>query len=477
MESRGAMVSNGGAATPSHAFSIEAPSGGGGEGESAPLLRGANGAKAEAGYGVVAGESDEEAATVAVTDEKPPPPLPPGTVDVVPTWRDVSRRVLPYLRPDGTRHSVLAAVALTTVVAGKIVNVLPPLAIRAAVDVIGAGAGTSRVPFREIGAYFALKLLSMMLGSVQDLCQRTVSLDAERRFADAAFAHLHSLSLSYHLEKHIGEITRIMNRGVDSVSTVINSFLFSLAPTLFETCVVTAVFWKLGTPAIALTTISAVVLYFAFTIIVTKTRVTYRRRLIEANDAVGQKETETLVNYETVAMFGRTRQEVKEYGELRQEYKDRRVEMLSMFNVLEFGQKFIRLAGVSAGLFMAGYATVHGDPPLSAGSFVAVQLYIDQLFQPLSWLGMTYRMLTQAFTDLEKTVTMLQRVPEVKDSPDAVPWLPPTSGEAGMRPSGEIEFRDVAFHYKASSRRRALGEAGRSLAQGCRGREGLSYVG
>eukprot|EP00566_Odontella_aurita_P007131 CAMPEP_0113528560 /NCGR_PEP_ID=MMETSP0015_2-20120614/1912_1 /TAXON_ID=2838 /ORGANISM="Odontella" /LENGTH=734 /DNA_ID=CAMNT_0000427105 /DNA_START=209 /DNA_END=2413 /DNA_ORIENTATION=+ /assembly_acc=CAM_ASM_000160 len=433
-------------ATPSRALSIE----GGGGGESAPLLRvsGDPIKPSKDAYGS-GGADDEE--TGKESSRCPPP----GTVDVVPTWRGVLRLVLPYLRPDGARHSALAAAALTAVVAGKIVNVLPPLAIRAAVDVIGAGAG--RVPAKEIGAYFALKLLSMILASVQDLCQRTVSLDAERRFANAAFAHLHSLSLSYHLEKHIGEITRIMNRGVDSVSTVINSFLFSLAPTLFETCIVTAIFWKLGTPGIAITTLSVVALYFAFTIVVTKTRVTYRRRLIEANDAVGQKETETLVNYETVAMFGRTRHEVEDYGELRQEYKDRRVEMLSMFNVLEFGQKFIRLAGVSAGLFMAGYATVHGDPPLSAGSFVAVQLYIDQLFQPLMWLGMTYRMLTQAFTDLEKTVTMLQRVPEVKDAPDAVTWSPPTVGEAGMRPSGEIAFRDVTFHYKATSRRRALG--------------------
>ena len=372
--------------------------------------------------------------------------------------------VLPFLLPEGGRHTLLAGLALTFVVAGKVVAVLPPLAIRAAVDVIGDAASDPvsevRVPVKEIGVYFALKLLVMLLGSAQDLCQKIVALDAERRFAGSAFSHLHLLDMSYHLESHIGEVTRMMNRGVDSVSTFINSLLFRLGPTAFEICIVTAIFWKLGTPWIALTTIIAVVFYFIFTVVITRTRVKVRRRVITASDAVGQKETETLVNYETVAMFGRSEHEVADYQVLRQTYKDRRVEMLGTFNVLELTQKFIRLAGVSTGLVMAAYATAYGEPRLTAGGFVAVQLYIDQLFQPLSWLGMTYQMLTQAFTEMEKMCAMLRRVPDVRDSDDAIVWDPKSGGEKGRgagEASGDIVFENVSFHYKSSSRRRALG--------------------
>lgn len=289
----------------------------------------------------------------------------------------------------------------------------------------------------------------------QDLAQRTVALDAERRFAVESFAHLHHLSLSYHLEKHIGEITRIMNRGSDSVSTIISSFLFYVAPTIFELLFVSAVFWKLGTPAVALSTFVAVVLFLAFTIFVTKTRIAFRRKLIEANDAVGQKETETLVHYETVSIFGRTEEEIKKYGTLRQTYKDRRVEMLSMFALLELGQKLIRLGGVTAGLVIAALATVYGYGPneetLSPGSFVVIQMYIDQLFNPLSQLGWQYRMITQAFTDLEKAVTMLNRIPDVQDAANAIEWKP-SSG-------GDIELRNISFRYKIESRQRPIGTA------------------
>ena len=311
--------------------------------------------------------------------------------DAEPTWSEVMDKLTPYLRPIDARHTLYAIAALISVIFGKIMDVLPPLAIRYAVDAISEDETSVKPVLYAILVFFGLKTLSMINSAGQDLAQRIVALDAERRFAVTTFAHLHTLSLSYHLEKHIGEITRIMNRGSDSISSVISSFLFYLAPTFFELIMISTVFWKLGTPLVTLSTIAAVIIYLLFTIIVTKTRIAFRRKLIAASDAIGQKETETLVNYETVSMFGRTKYEIQKYSHLRQEYKHRRVEMLGMFSILEFGQKFIRLGGMCAGLVIAGMATVYGYGPdnekLSPGSFVVIQMYIDQLFQPLTALG------------------------------------------------------------------------------------------
>jgi len=387
--------------------------------------------------------------------------------DVVPTWGEMMKYLKPYLKPIDMRHSSLAVFALVSVMGGKVLNVLPPLAIKYAVDVLTTvhkdstdngkvGFGTTfseSLGFAKhqivmaISVYFGLKVATLLNSAVQDLAQRTVALDAERRFGVALFGHLHKLSLSYHLEKHIGEVTRIMNRGVDAISTVISSFLFYVVPTLFEAIVVSAVFWKLGTPSIALSTVLAVIVYLWFTVAITQTRISYRRKLIEASDAVGQKETETLVNYETVSMFGRTNHEVKLYAELRQIYKTRRVNMLGMFATLESGQTFIRLCGVAGGLILAGYAAIK-EPDFTAGSFVIIQMYIDQLFQPLTMLGWQYRMITQAFTDLEKAVTMLMRVPDVQDEPGAIVWNPKSK-------SGDIVFQNVTFRYKVDGARQS----------------------
>ena len=45
---------------------------------------------------------------------------------------------------------------------------------------------------------------------------------------------------------------------------------------------------------------------------------------------------------------------------------------------------------------------------LSLGSFVVVQLYINQLFEPLRYLGYIFRQVTEAVTDLEKAVVIMK---------------------------------------------------------------------
>ena len=394
--------------------------------------------------------------------------------DVIPTWNEMFTEVMPYIWPIDFIHTLYAVLAFISVLVGKVIDIIPPLVIKHAVDLIShtTHASSSSQETKSttvhpliltILLYFALSLLSLLNSSGQDLAQRAVTLDAERRFGVYSFAHLQSLSLSYHLEKHVGEITRVLNRGVESVNTLISSFLFFVMPVIFETILVSAIFVHLGTPWITISTIASVIIYFFFTVAVTKTRVKNRRKVVEARDSVSSKETETLINYETVSMFGRTQYEVTQYAKLRQTYKDATFHMLFIFASLEMGQKFIRLSGISMGLIIAGYAAIQpGQTTMTPGSFVAIQIYINQLYEPLRMMGWQYRKLVSAFTDLEKAVTMLMRVSEVQDTPNAMIWKPQHNNKSTDSPhtketSGEIIFQNVSFHYKMNSKHRSLG--------------------
>lgn len=48
------------------------------------------------------------------------------------------------------------------------------------------------------------------------------------------FKHLHSLSLRWHLSRKTGEVLRIMDRGTDSITNLLNYILFSIIPTLID---------------------------------------------------------------------------------------------------------------------------------------------------------------------------------------------------------------------------------------------------
>ena len=135
----------------------------------------------------------------------------------LPSWRDAFREIAPFLKPQDTKHMALAALALLAVMLDKLVAVLPPLAIRRAVDVIAAFGGSGDLDENEygelkrstfetvtwsIGSYFLLKTLDSAISSFQTICQRSVSLDAERRFATSLFRHMQVLGAAYHLERH-----------------------------------------------------------------------------------------------------------------------------------------------------------------------------------------------------------------------------------------------------------------------------------
>ena len=261
----------------------------------------------------------------------------PNDTQTLPSWKQAFAEVLPFLRPRDGKHYWLAALALLTVLLEKLITVLPPLAIKHAVDAISEFSSsdtddalikqkTAHTVTMSIAVYFLLRTLDSGISSLQSVAQRAVSLDAERRFATALFKHMQQLGAAYHLEKHAGELLRILSRGADATSTIIDSLWFNLIPTLFEAVVVGTVFWKLlGVPSIAGTTIVSVILYLIYTVKVTNTRLEQRRKVLDSSESVSRIETETLVNYETVVMFGREQKEVEEYDVVRQEYTQERV--------------------------------------------------------------------------------------------------------------------------------------------------------
>lgn len=56
------------------------------------------------------------------------------------------------------------------------------------------------------------------------------------------FAHLHNLSLRWHLNRKTGEVLRIMDRGTDSITNLLNYILFSIAPTIIDILVAVVFF-------------------------------------------------------------------------------------------------------------------------------------------------------------------------------------------------------------------------------------------
>lgn len=91
--------------------------------------------------------------------------------------------------------------------------------------------------------YCAFKFLQGSAGkmgflkNVREITWAQVEQYTEREIEVKLFAHLHSLSLRWHLDRKTGEVLRIMDRGTYSVNSLINYTIFMIAPMIIDVVV------------------------------------------------------------------------------------------------------------------------------------------------------------------------------------------------------------------------------------------------
>ncbi|MEP6634896.1 MAG: ATP-binding cassette domain-containing protein, partial [Luteimonas sp.] len=121
--------------------------------------------------------------------------------------------------------------------------------------------------------------------------------------------------------------------------------------------------------------------------------------------------------------------------------------------VLNLGQTSIVAIGVTAMMWRAAAGVVAGT--MTVGDLVLVNAYLLQLSAPLNMLGMMYREVKQAFTNLERLFGLLDERQDVQDRADAQPLRV-------MRP--RVAFDHVEFAY--DPRRKILQDVSFEIAPG-----------
>ncbi len=348
-------------------------------------------------------------------------------------WQNL-RGMLPYLWEFRGR----ALLALACLILAKVANVGVPLVLKEIVDALEATPGQLLVlPLSLLLAYGLLKLSAALFNELRDVVFARVRYRAMRRLSTRVLDHLHRLSLRYHLGRQSGAISRDLERGTRSVSTILNYVVFSVLPVLVEFTLVAAVLLKQYPPSFALVVFGTVAVYFAFTFAITEWRMDYRHRMNRLDSESNSQAFDSLINYETVKYFGNERMELERYDRTLAEWEEMAVKSQTSMSLLNFGQGAIIAIGVTLVMVFAASGVVNGG--LSIGDLVLVNALMLQLFIPLGFLGIVYRQIKYALADMDLVFKLLERVPEIPDPPSARPLA--------LR-HGEIRFEQVDFHYQ-----------------------------
>ena len=364
------------------------------------------------------------------------PPAPAGVPAARGDWHTIGR-LLPYLWEWRWRIGL----ALGFLVAAKVANVGVPLVLKEIVDLLDVRDDAARaalvVPVALLVAYGLLRLAVTLFTELRELIFSRVTHNASRTITLQVFRHLFSLSLRFHLDRQMGGMSRDIERGSQGISSLISYTLYSILPTVIEIALVVGFLALNYDRWFAGIAIGALVLYAVWTIRITEWRTQFRRRMNEQDSRANMRAVDALINFETVRYFGNEDFEARRYDENLKAKMDAAIRSQTSLSLLNLGQSLIIATAVTLLVWRATAGVVAGT--MSLGDLVLVNAFMIQLYMPLNFLGVLYREIRQALTDMERMFRLLSEQREIDDAADARPLA--------LDGAPRIRFENVSFAY------------------------------
>jgi ATP-binding cassette subfamily B protein len=351
------------------------------------------------------------------------------------------KRLFPYIWDFKGR----VFLALSCLILSKVAIVGMPLVLKEIVDgldsrqllaVDNLESASLTLPLILLLAYGALRLMASLFNELRDAIFSRVRYHAMRGISRRVLKHLYSLSLSYHLDRKTGGITRDLERGTNSLSSILNYLVFNIFPTAAEFIFVAIILLGNYEPHFAVITFTTVALYIVFTLMVTNWRMHYRHEMNQLESKANSYAVDGMLNYETVKYFTNEAYELKQYDETLDKWEGAAVKSQASMSLLNFGQGAVIAVGVTLMMIFAAQGVVDGN--MTLGDLVLVNTMMLQLFIPLNFLGIIYRALKYSLADMDMMLKLLDTKREVNDAEKA---------KKLEVSDAVVRFEDVSFDY------------------------------
>ena len=326
--------------------------------------------------------------------------------------------------------------ALLFLIIAKLATVAVPILLKEIVDSLNSEKTLLILPLSLLIAYGTLRLTTAFFNELRDVLFAKVRYHAVYRISVKVLDHLHKMSLRFHLEKQTGSIIRDLERGTQSLSSLINYMIFIILPTVIEVLLVGTILLVTYDINFTLITFSTIIIYILFTLKVTNWRMNFRHDMNRLDSEANSIAVDSLLNYETVKYFNNEKYEIKRYSDVLFKWENAAMQSMTTMSLLNFGQAIIITIGVTFIMIFASSGVVDGS--MTLGDLVLVNALMLQLFVPLNTLGIVYRQITYALADMNMLLKLLDKNIEIIDKKDAKDLVVK---------SGNIKFKNVSFSY------------------------------
>ena len=367
------------------------------------------------------------------------------------------RYILPYWP--------LALAVILLIVLSSFADLLGPWPLKVLVDhVLGShplpnwleslGAGTlnrSGLLVATVLVGLSVTLLHNLLSVLSNYAQTRLDQSIVLDFRSNLFQHAQRLSLAFHDRRRSGMLIYVINSLGDAVAGLIMT-----VPAIGQSLVtLVGMFWIVLQMNATLALLSLSVLPFLmYSVRYYSTRI--QDRLLQVRNMEGESLSivhEAISMLRVIVAFGREDHEYSRFRKQGQEAVDARVGVTVRQTIFSLVVNMTTAIGTGLVLAFGAYQVLEGA--LTVGDLLVVMAYIAAVYKPLETITYTFGTLQEKLMSQKMAFDLLDTVPEIKDTADAV---------AIERSRGSLAFEGVGFSY--SGRRDTLREISFTIKPG-----------
>jgi ATP-binding cassette subfamily B protein len=345
---------------------------------------------------------------------------------------------------------VLVIGSLLMLFSSVVLRLLEPWPLKFVFDGVLSRRGTGFAPLDSLDSMSLLTLAALAVVVIYGLRALTdyarsvgffvIGSRVTTEVRNDLYRHLQGLSLSFHSRSRSGDlITRVLN----DVGTLREVTSFALLPLLFNSLILVAMticmtllHWKLALVALAMIPLFWLTTY----------RFSWRMRLAarrtrQQEGQVANSFAESITSIKTVQALSLERIFAQEFAERNEKSQLENIKAGRMSARLERAVDLLMALCTALVLWFGALLVLRRE--MSPGTLLVFLTYLRRTLHPLEDFAKYWGRLSKAAAGAERVLDILDRTPEVRDLPGAVP-APPFRGA--------IRFEGVSFAYEPGYR-------------------------
>ena len=295
----------------------------------------------------------------------------------------------------------------------------------------------STVPFIIVscGSIVVISLLSGVCSYFQTFITSSVGYRTVYALRRELFAHLQSLSLSFHTKARSGDLlTKIAgdtNTLKDLFADSLLKFTTQLLTVIGMLVILFTVDWRIGAVALATMPFLGYSLFHVYR----KTKISVKTQKKQEGQ-VASRMGEVLSAVPLVQAFARETHEMRRFDKVTAETVVESIRVARMGAAASRSSELITAVGTAAAMLTGALLVLRGS--MLPGALVLVVSYLNNLYKPMKNLASLSTDLSKAMASAERVSEVLDIEPEISDRPGAID---------ATALKGTIEFDNVSFDY------------------------------